>query len=62
VRVHATVNTLVKDAELQSLYKEIEMLAAFGIDAVIVRTWQWQNCFSVIVLPCLYMLLPDGDS
>jgi len=37
VRVHATVNTLVKDAELQSLYKEIEMLAAFGIDAVIVQ-------------------------
>jgi len=37
VRVYVTVNTLVKDAELQSLYKEIEMLAASGIDAVIVQ-------------------------
>ena len=37
VSVHVTVNTLVKDSELPLVYKEIEMLANCGIDAVIVQ-------------------------
>lgn len=37
VKVHVTMNTLVKDSELSAVYNEIEMLAQCGIDAVIVQ-------------------------
>lgn len=37
VNVYVTMNTLVKDMELAALYKEIELLAASGVDAVIVQ-------------------------
>ena len=37
VKVYVTMNTLVKDLELAALYKEIEVLAASGVDAVIVQ-------------------------
>lgn len=37
VKVHVTVNTLVKDAELPSVYDQIEVLAQSGVDAVLVQ-------------------------
>lgn len=37
VRVHVTLNTLVKNSELAALYKEIESVASCGVDAVIVQ-------------------------
>ncbi len=37
VKVYVTMNTLVKDMELAEVYKEIELLAVSGVDAVIVQ-------------------------
>lgn len=37
VKVHVTMNTLVKDMELASAYREIALLAESGVDAVLVQ-------------------------
>ena len=37
VRVHVTVNTLIFDDELEALEKEVDLIAAAGVDAVIIQ-------------------------
>jgi putative protease len=37
VKVHVTVNTLVKDRELETLYNEIRLIGESGADAVIIQ-------------------------
>ena len=41
VRVHVTVNTLVKPGEMQELRAALGEIAASGADAAIVQTWAW---------------------